>query len=106
MATMNRVKIISFSVFRAKFALFLGFVAGCIYSFGGLIIDVLVSAGQLSPEKFETPGLSVGTLLAMGALVGMPIIAAIGGFVIGFIEAIVYNLYVRWFKPFEIAFWE
>ena len=37
------------------------------YSFGGLIIDSMVSVNLLSPATWGTPGLGTGTLLAFGA---------------------------------------
>ena len=70
----------------------IGFLFGVIYSFGGLAIDTLVSLGWISPAVASTPGLSYGTILAFGALVGMPLIFAVFGFVIGFVGALVYRI--------------
>ena len=53
--------------------LYLGLLLGVIYSFGGLIIDV------------ATIGLNWGTLMAFGALIGMPIIFAIAGMLLGIV---------------------
>ena len=78
----------------------LGFAAGILYSFGGLIIDVLVSADWISTS--ETPGLSFGTVLAFGALIGMPAIGATLGFVLGIGEALVYPWFVRSFAGIEV----
>jgi hypothetical protein len=36
-------------------------------------------------------------VLAFGALIGMPIIFATFGFIVGLIEAFLYNLFARWF---------
>jgi len=47
----------------------LGLLAGILYSFGGLIIDILVSFGWITSS--ETPGLSYGTVFAFGALIGI-----------------------------------
>jgi len=63
----------------------IGFVAGIIYSVGGLLIDILVSLTFLSPETMETSGLSYGTILAFGALIGMPIIFGFAGALIGLV---------------------
>ncbi len=70
-----------------------GLLAGIVYSFGGLLIDGLVSAGLMTSS--ETPGLSSGTLLAFGALIGMPLIGAVVGFVAGLVGALVYNVLVK-----------
>ena len=74
-----------------------GLACGVLYSFGGLAIDSLVTLGILDGEKFETPGLSYGTVLAFGALIGMPLIFAGAGVALGIIEGIFYNLYARMF---------
>ena len=73
----------------------LGLLAGILYSFGGLLIDTLVTIGWITSS--ETPGLSYGTILAFGALLGMPIIFAVVGFVVGIIGAILYNIFAKWF---------
>ena len=44
----------------------------------------------------ETPGLSFGSVLAFGALVGVPLIASVFGFVMGVIAAIFYNFLSKW----------
>jgi|TARA_Y100000310_G_C20596076_1_gene770572 hypothetical protein len=72
-----------------------GLVAGIIYSFGGLIIDILVSLGWITST--QTPGLSYGTILAFGALIGMPAIFSAIGFILGIVEAILYNLFANLF---------
>ncbi|MDH3323685.1 MAG: DUF3566 domain-containing protein [Flavobacteriaceae bacterium] len=79
-----------------------GLLAGIIYAFGGLIIDFMVSLRWIS--TMETPGLSYGTLLAFGALIGMPAIFAITGFLVGIVEAMLYNLFARWFGGLKIDF--
>ena len=48
-----------------------GLALGVTYSVGGFFIDLL------------TVGLNFGTLMAFGALVGMPLISALLGFLIG-----------------------
>jgi energy-converting hydrogenase Eha subunit A len=79
-------------------------VAGILYSFDGLIVDTLVSIGWVSSVSASTPGLSFGTVLAFGSLIGMPIIFAMIGFVAGIIEALAYNLFAKWFGEIEIDF--
>jgi hypothetical protein len=102
---MNKIKkigVFSFARFQAILAGFIGLVCGILYSFGGLIIDVLVSLAILSPISMETPGLSYGTILAFGALLGIPVIFMIAGFLLGIIEAILYNIFARWFGGLKI----
>lgn len=69
-----------------------GLILGIMYSFGGLIIDTLVSVGWITSS--ETPGLSVGTALAFGALVGIPIIFGVLGVIVGLLGSTLYNLFV------------
>lgn len=80
----------------------LGLLAGVIYSFGGFTFDLLVTFGTLSPEAMGTPGLSIGTLLAFGALIGMPLLGILCGWILGFIEAIIYNAYAKTFGGIHI----
>jgi hypothetical protein len=91
----NKINLWSLAKFQAILMALIGLLLGVLYSFGGLIIDTLVSLGWISSS--ETPGLSYGTLLALGALIGMPVIGCVIGFVLGLIEAILYNLYAGWF---------
>ena len=63
--------------------LYLGLLLGVIYSFGGLFVDL------------ATIGLNWGTLMAFGALIGMPIIFAIAGMLLG----IVLDVVVKWLSP-------
>lgn len=67
---------------------FLGVVAGVVYAFGGLAIDTAVTLGWMTTE--ETPGLSIGTILAFQALIGMPLIFALFGVVSGGVVAVLY----------------
>ena len=69
-----------------------GLLFAILYSFGGLIIDTLVSSGRISPEIASTPGLSYGTILAFAALIIMPMIGACIGLLMGIISATTYNL--------------
>jgi len=101
-AKSKKIKVLSFAIFQGFLGTLLGLIAGIFYSFGGLIIDVLVSIGWIISS--ETPGLSYGTLLAFGALIGMPIIFAIGGFILGIVEALLFNWVARWFGGLDIDF--
>ena len=63
---------------------FVGLIAGILYSFGGAIYDLLTSGT-----------VNWGTALAFLALIGMPILFATFGFLVGLIEAFLYNLFAR-----------
>ena len=89
MEVLNRIGVGSAARFSAAGGVVLGFIAGIIYSFGGAIIDILVSAGWATTD--ETPGLSSGTALAFGALLGMPVIGGVAGLVTGAFGAWLYN---------------
>jgi hypothetical protein len=102
MTKVEKIGVLSFAKFQAVLTSFLGLIAGILYSFGGLIIDVLVSIGWVSSASASTPGLGFGTVLAFGALIGMPIIFATFGFIIGLIEAFLYNLFARWFGGIDL----
>ena len=98
----KKLNLLSFARFQGLLGALLGLLAGIIYSFGGLVVDALVTLGWVVTT--ETPGLSYGTVLAFGALIGMPLIGLVVGLVIGFISAILYNLYAKWFGGIEIDF--
>ncbi len=48
--------------------------------------------------------LNWGTALAFLALIGMPLIFAVFGFITGLIEAFLYNLFASWFGKIELDF--
>ena len=102
MARSKKIKVLSFAIFQGFLGALLGLIAGIIYSFGGFIIDALVSLGWITSS--ETPGLSSGTLLAFGALIGMPIIGIVAGFFLGIVEALLFNLVAGWFGGLDIDF--
>ena len=95
-------KIIEFALFQALLFAIIGLIAGILYSFGGLIIDTAVSLNWL--QTAETPGLSIGTVLAFGALLGMPLLFAIFGFLLGIVEWIVYKSFIQRFIKFDFTF--
>lgn len=86
---MGKFSAIQFALYMALFCALLGVLCGVLYSFGGFVIDAAVSIGWLSSETWGTPGLSKGTLLAFGALFGMPWIGAVIGFLAGVVIGIV-----------------
>ncbi len=102
MEKLKKIRVFPFAKFQALLMAMLGLLAGIYYSFGGLLVDGLVSLGWISSS--ETPGLSYGTVLAFGALIGMPLIAAAVGFVVGLMEAVLYNWTAKWFGGIKIDF--
>ena len=98
--TKNRkLNLLQFTILNGYIGLLIGIIAGILYSFGGLIIDFLVSLNVIT--SLDTPGLSSGTLLAFGALIGMPILFALFGLVFGILGGILYNTFYK-FLPFTI----
>ena len=67
--TIQKLNVFSFALMQAKLLALIGLLLGIIYAFGGLVIDSIVSMNLISIA--ETPGLSMGTLLAFGALIGI-----------------------------------
>jgi hypothetical protein len=102
MAKIKKINTLSLAKFQAVLFALLGLVAGIIYSFGGLIVDTLVSIDLISTK--ETPGLNYGTVLAFGALLGMPAIGFLIGVITGFVEAILYNLFAKLTGGVELDF--
>lgn len=103
MKKLKKIKVLSFVKFQTVIGAFIGLGAGIVYSFGGLVTDSLVSVGWITVPS--TPALSFGTVLAFGALIGMPIIFATFGLAVGLIEALLFNLFItRWFGGIEIDF--
>ena len=100
MTKLTRINLWGLAKFQTILFALLGILAGILYSFGGLIIDALVSLNWITTD--ETLGLSYGTILAFGALIGMPLVSAGVGLVLGVIEAILYNMYARLFNGFYI----
>lgn len=98
----KKIKVLSLAKFQAVVMTFVGLIAGILYSFGGAIIDVLVSGGWMTSAS--TPGVGYGTALAFWAIIIMPILFAKFGFVIGLIEGFLYNFISRWFDGIEIEF--
>lgn len=81
--------------FGGFIGLIIGLLCGILYSFGGLLIDVGVSLGWLSAQAMETPGLSIGTLYAFGALIGMPVLFALSGWLAAGIAGGLFTLFKK-----------
>ena len=101
MTNKQHLKILAVAQLQSTFFLFIGGVCGMIYAFGGLLIDTLVSLGWASSEYWSTPGLSYGSILAMGALIGMPMIFGSIGFLLGIVEALLYNAFIAPFYKYK-----
>jgi len=71
------MKILPTATMLARWGAYLGLVCGVLYSFGGVVVDLL------------TIGLNWGTVLAFGALVGMPVIFGTFGFFSGALIALI-----------------
>lgn len=79
-AAPNQLKIIPFARLLAVVFAMLGILAGLIYSVGGLIYD-LTSTGTLNP----------GTALAFLAVIGMPVLFALAGWIMGVLGGALIN---------------
>ena len=71
------MKVNPWATMLAKCMAFLGVFLGLLYSFGGLIVDLL------------TVGLNWGTAMAFGALIIMPIALGTVGFICGLISHLI-----------------
>ena len=79
MARLKRLGLLSGAKLQAMLMGLLGLIAGILYSFGGAIYELF------------TGTLNSGTALAFLALIGMPIIFAAFGFVVGLIGTLFFN---------------
>lgn len=93
MPKVKKLGIFSLAKLHTVVGAIIGFILGVIYSFAGLLLDTFVSLGWITSN--ETSGLSYGTVLAFGALIGMPLIFAVIGLAIGLIVAVVYNIFAK-----------
>ena len=69
-----------------------GMIAGILYAFGGAFYELF------------TGTLNTGTVLAFGALIGMPVIFGVVGLVAGAVVALLDNFAVKWFGGIEMDF--
>jgi hypothetical protein len=90
MAKLDKIGVIFLAKLLAISMAVVGMIAGIIYSVGGMIYDLL------------TVGLNLGTALAFLALVGMPVLFAAGGFLVGAVAAFLYNSVAKLFGGIEI----
>ena len=92
MAKLKRLGVLFSAKLLAILMAFIGLICGILYAFGGFFYELL------------TGTLNFGTVLAFGALIGMPISFAMFGFIAGGIGAIGYNLVARWVGGIEMDF--
>jgi len=90
MAKLTRVGVLFLAKLQAVVMVVAGLIAGIVYSFGGALYELF------------TGTLNAGTILAFGALVGMPIILGAVGFVAGAVGAVLYNFAAKWFGGIEL----
>lgn len=102
MTEKKKIDIQAFLKFHLIMGLLAGLLAGIVYAFGGLVIDALVSLNWITCT--ETPGLSYGTVLAFGALIGMPAIGAVLGLVLGIVELLLFTLFRGWLGWLDLNF--
>ena len=86
MARLKKIRIFSLAKLQGILFSYVGLLCGIFYSFGGFIYDLAT-----------TGSLNLGTALAFFALIGMPLIFASFGFIVGIILAVLYNLFSRLF---------
>ena len=86
MAKLKKIRIFSLAKLQGILFSYVGLLCGILYSFGGFIYDLAI-----------TGSLNLGTALAFFALIGMPLIFASFGFIVGIILAVLYNLFSRLF---------
>ena len=89
----NKLQVFAFAKFQSVLLALVGFLAGIFYSFGGLIYDLL-----------STGSVNSGTALAFFALLGMPVIFAAFGLILGLLEAYLFNIFAKWFSGIDSAF--
>lgn len=76
-------------------------VMGTLGALVGLILGILYS-GLGAIYDAATGALGTGTALAFLALIGMPLIGGVYGFVIGTVGAFLYNTVARWTGGIEV----
>ncbi|EKF49124.1 hypothetical protein H17ap60334_07378 [Thermosipho africanus H17ap60334] len=73
----------------------IGILSGFIYSIGGLIYDLL-----------KTGSVNLGSFLAFFAIIGMPVLFYVIGFILGIVEGFMFNTFLVRFldKIYKIKF--
>ncbi|RDI91114.1 hypothetical protein Ob7_06623 [Thermosipho africanus Ob7] len=79
----KKINIFKMAKLQALLFFPLGILSGFIYSIGGLIYDLL-----------KTGSVNMGTFLAFLAIIGMPLLFYVIGFIFGIIEALMFNTFL------------
>ena len=90
MAKVKRLRVLFVSRLQAILMSLIGLVTGMLYAFGGATYELL------------TGTLNAGTALAFLALIGMPLLFGVFGFVAGAMGALLYNLAAKWVGGIEL----
>ncbi|NDV90655.1 hypothetical protein GTH32_05515 [Alteromonas sp. 345S023] len=106
MAKRNRLAVHPFAKFQAFLFGLVGALLGFIYAIGGLALDILISVGILGSLPGVSSGLGLGSSMAFGAILGIPLILMLAGYVIGTIEAHAYNVFVKFSTSLNTDFWD
>ena len=93
MKQQKAIRVLAFAKFQGAILAFVGLVAGICYAFGGLVYDVI-----------STGSVNLGTALAFGALIGMPLLFGLGGACLGLVEAVFYNMVIRRWNRIDLDF--
>lgn len=91
MAKTSKIGVLRLVRLQAVLMSLVGLLAGILYSFGGAVYDVIT-----------TGSVNGGTVLAFLALLGMPLVFAAGGAILGFVQAVLFNLFVKRFGGIEV----
>jgi hypothetical protein len=94
----KKINVFSFAKLHAIMVGLLVLLWGILYSFGGLFVDLLGYLGWVTST--ETSGLGQGTLLGFGALIAMPVLFSITGFLLGIIQDLLFNFFAHRFGGF------
>lgn len=94
MLAAKKIRVLPFAKLQAILGAAIGIVVGIVYAVGGTIYDIATTGSA-----------NIGTAMAYMALVGMPIVFAAGGFVLGLIEAVLFNRFPASLRRVELEFW-
>jgi len=101
----KKLNILKYAKFQALICAMVGLLFGIFYSFGGLIVDTLVTLELSEPIIWDnTPGISYGTLLAFMALFIMTLFTAGIGFISALVGGYLFNKLNYPFKNIDMDF--
>lgn len=96
MQEIKKVGIFSFAKIEAALGAIIGFILGLIWAvIGATLFGVADMAGAVMPRGF-------GLLFGVAAIIILPIIYAVIGFIAGIIVAFLYNVIAGWIGGIEI----